>query len=146
MSARTEASLKAQAAAMADAVKSQRDSSLDDICFTATMRRTQAFGTRLALPVTSRASLADELRKYSTGERNTLLKAGSQLKQAKVAFMFTGQGSQYAGMGKELYESQPVFKECMDRCNDALKDLEGGKALLDVIFPKKGDEELVNQT
>ena len=41
--------------------------------------------------------------------------------------MFPGQGSQYPGMGRELYESQRVFREVVDRCADALaNDVESG--------------------
>lgn len=35
----------------------------------------------------------------------------------KVAWMFSGQGSQYRNMGRELYDHEPVFRECMDRCD-----------------------------
>ncbi|MCP5105574.1 MAG: acyltransferase domain-containing protein [bacterium] len=37
-----------------------------------------------------------------------------------VIFMFPGQGAQYAGMGKELYETEPVFRESMDLCFEIL--------------------------
>ena len=33
-------------------------------------------------------------------------------------FLFAGQGSQYPGMGKGLFETQPVFREAMERCDE----------------------------
>lgn len=41
--------------------------------------------------------------------------------QEKTAFLFPGQGSQYVGMGKELYGSSPAAKEVFDKANDVLK-------------------------
>ena len=40
-----------------------------------------------------------------------------------VAFLFSGQGCQYAGMGLGLYEAHKVFRDAIDRCAELLKPL-----------------------
>ena len=55
----------------------------------------------------------------------------------KVAFAFTGQASQWPGMGETLYASEPVVRAVLDRC-DALLRAERGATLLDVMFGRPG--------
>jgi len=57
-----------------------------------------------------------------------------------VVFMFPGQGSQYVNMGRDLYDSEPVFKEHFDRCCE-LFSKEFNTDLKAIIFPKAGEEE-----
>ena len=57
----------------------------------------------------------------------------------KKAYIFPGQGSQFVGMGKDLYESSPLAKSLFDEANHIL-----GFAITDVMFA--GDEESLKQT
>ncbi|HQR84093.1 MAG TPA: type I polyketide synthase [Polynucleobacter sp.] len=61
----------------------------------------------------------------------------------EIAFLFTGQGSQYPGMGKELYASQAEFKKWIDHCESILKKY-GDTDLTTLLF--KSDSEILNQS
>ena len=60
---------------------------------------------------------------------------------AKVAFAYTGQGSQWAGMGRELHETEPVARAVLDRCEAVFRE-ERGASLLDVMFGADAEGEL----
>ena len=57
---------------------------------------------------------------------------------SKVAFVYTGQGSHWVGMGEKLYRSEPVVRAVLDRCDAALRE-DSGVSLLDVMFGRAGD-------
>ncbi|HEY9799814.1 MAG TPA: beta-ketoacyl synthase N-terminal-like domain-containing protein [Leptolyngbyaceae cyanobacterium] len=61
-----------------------------------------------------------------------------------VVFMFPGQGSQYVDMGKELYESEPYFREQFDYCAELLKP-HLNLDLRDVIYPHTAQIETANK-
>ena len=58
--------------------------------------------------------------------------------EPRVAFMFSGQGSQYVGMAKGLYDSEPVFRDAVDRCLDALQR-DPGLDLRPILFPDEAN-------
>lgn len=65
----------------------------------------------------------------------------------RIGMLFTGQGAQYAGMGRGLYDRCPPFREMLDRCA-AILDASGAlpRPLLSVIFGEGEAAELLNET
>jgi acyl transferase domain-containing protein/surfactin synthase thioesterase subunit len=116
---------------------------IPDLCFTTNVSRSQ-FAFRFAAPARSVAELKNHLTTWlqaATEDASSLQRAT----KGPIAFMFSGQGSQSAGMAAELYRTHSVFRNAMDRC-DSLAEPYLERGLLEVIFAADGDDALVNRT
>ncbi|MDQ2100538.1 MAG: beta-ketoacyl synthase N-terminal-like domain-containing protein [Tychonema bourrellyi B0820] len=117
-----------------------------DVCYTTNTRRTH-FHERLAVVADSVSQAREKLLADLAGAENTNLFKGSKSEsQTQIAFLFTGQGSQYVGMGRELYETQPIFRQALDRCQEILNAIgKQEKSLLSVLY-QSADSSLLEQT
>ncbi|NET45424.1 type I polyketide synthase [Okeania sp. SIO2B3] len=149
LSAQTEKAVRELAKKYQTYLQSKTEASLQDICFSASTGRTH-FAERLAIVAESNSDLEQKLADFlEDNETNRVVIRGKAQNQEKdIAFLFTGQGSQYIDMGRQLYETQPTFHKIIDQCNEILKKyLE--IPLLEVIYPKdaqKSSTSLIDQT
>ena len=91
-----------------------------DICATAALRRSH-HDHRLVAIGRSGAELVDALDAHLAGHEHRGLSAGVDLHRASLlVFVFPGQGSQWAGMARDLMAHEPVFRAAVDRCHDAM--------------------------
>lgn len=130
LSARSQAALSAQGERLAAHLENATDQDLADVAFTLQAGRRE-FDHRRFVVGGDRTELVDRLRSPARpGEAGPV----GALRPPMV-FMFPGQGSQYPGMGRELYREEPVFRQVVDRCADALlADPEAGFDLRDYLL------------
>ncbi|MGH2353694.1 MAG: type I polyketide synthase, partial [Chloroflexota bacterium] len=122
LSAKTAPALRQQARNFRRHLLDHPDQPLEDVCFTANAGRSH-FAHRLGIVVRSPAEAAATLQAFERGETGAAGVATGVWDSPdppKLAFLFTGQGAQYPGMGWSLYRSQPVFREALDRCASLL--------------------------
>src|SRR5262249_49723878 len=120
LSAKTETALRQMAANFRNYIGSHTELDLGDIAYTLQVGR-QRFTWRRAVLCRNReeATIAlSEAKDTSSGWG-----ARSEQVAAPVIFLFPGQGTQYAGMGRQLYHEHPVFRRCLDKCSEILRPL-----------------------
>jgi acyl transferase domain-containing protein len=135
LSAKSEKALRDNAAQFAAEAERCPNEALANICFTANTGRTH-FEHRLVAQVSACTDLVEGLRGFAEGQTNAGFRASLASEPAgALAMLFTGQGSQRPGMGRELYDSQPTFREAIDRCAEILRP-HLNDPLLEVLYPK----------
>jgi acyl transferase domain-containing protein/acyl carrier protein len=111
---------------------------LSDVCFTAGAGRAH-LEHRAALVVNSTESARELLDALADDRPAPGLVRGASADTPKTAWLFGGQGSQFAGMAAELFETEPVFAQTMTQCADAVAGVVD-RPLLDVIFDADGSD------
>ena len=143
LSARTPAALVASAERHAALLAAAPAADWAGICATAARGRAH-FAHRLGVVAEAPGEAADALRSFAAGRRSGVVvspEAGGAAAPS-VAFLFTGQGAQHAGMGRALYRREPVFRNALDTCAaHAAPLLE--RPLLEVMF---GDDPALHET
>ena len=151
LSAKTAKALQELAERYHEHLRQHPAQSFTDVCYTANTGRTH-FEHRLALVAGTREEAIEQLESFHglrpADEIASPVKKGyvKRNRAPRIAFLFTGQGSQYVNMGRDLYETQPIFRQTIDRCDEILRPLIQ-TPLLDILYPSQPEQaELINQT
>ncbi|MDC0773873.1 SDR family NAD(P)-dependent oxidoreductase [Streptomyces sp. HD] len=138
VSGRTAAALRAQAGRLADFVTGDEALGVAEIG-RSLVRSRSLFEHRAVVWGTDRTELLRGLEAVASGEEAVNAATGTARRDARTGFLFAGQGSQRLGMGRELYETYPVFAAAFDAV-----DAELPFSLREVVFG--ADAERLNQT
>ncbi|MEM9502337.1 MAG: type I polyketide synthase, partial [Cyanobacteria bacterium P01_E01_bin.43] len=132
LSAKTATALDTMTTNLAQHLETHPDLDLADVAYTLQVGRRALPHRRICVCQTP----ADAIQQLSTGNLSTQV---AETAAPAIAFMFSGQGSQYPHMGRELYDTEPVFQQAMNQCAEILaaEDLD----LLAVLYGESGDRE-----
>ncbi len=144
LSARSPQALSELASRYRDYLEAGPSDSLADIAYTANVGRTH-FAHRAAVAAASLGELRDKLQAFRAKGTAAGLHHGEAEhdRPPPIAFLFTGQGAQYAGMGHALYQTQPTFRDAIDQCAELLRP-QLDRPLLSLLDPQAGS--LLDQT
>jgi acyl transferase domain-containing protein/acyl-CoA synthetase (AMP-forming)/AMP-acid ligase II/surfactin synthase thioesterase subunit len=142
LSARSTEALRALAGRFEDYLEQHPEVALADICDAANATRSD-LRHRASWVAPSRDELRKALGEFRAGTSSVAITTAAE--PQPLAFLFAGQGSQYVGMGRQLFGTERVFREAMEQC-DALLTPHLEEPLLSVLYPDGGASSLLNET
>ena len=147
LSAKNESALDELARQYVNYLEQNPQISLQELCHTANTRRSHLnYGITIVGKHTS--EMKEKLLSFTAHEEseNVLNITVKQKTKNKLVWMFTGQGSQYPNMGRQLYETESIFKTSFDQCSNILDEYLG-ESLLDILYCDQPDaSRKLNQT
>ncbi|MEL6813253.1 MAG: aminotransferase class I/II-fold pyridoxal phosphate-dependent enzyme [Cyanobacteria bacterium J06598_3] len=142
LSAKSETALKAVVQSYLTLLKENPNVNLAALCVAANTKRSH-FTHRLALIAQSTQQLITQLQDHLAENEDTIGLLSGQVRSThtpEIAFLCTGQGSQFTGMGCELYETQPIFRNTLKRCAEILQDSDIN--LLEILFSETNTTDI----
>ena len=120
-----------------------------NIVYTANRCRTD-LDFRFAVCAGSRTMMLDRMERYLDGQDTEGVFVNTEdplmlQKDRKVAFMFTGQGSQYLKMGKLLYDTNQVFRQSFDQC-EKLFESHLLKSIVELVYGENTTDQMIEKT
>ncbi len=144
MSARTPEALRQLASAYADALDGSTGATpvtLADLAYTTSTSRAHLRYARHAIVARDSADAVRQLRRTAAGV--SVITLSDEERRPRIALLFTGQGAQFSGMGRDLYHSAPVFREVIDACS-ARVERELAVTLPDILWGPTSDTWLAD--
>jgi acyl transferase domain-containing protein/acyl carrier protein len=139
VSAKTSAALMRYTDKLRDVLQQPDPINLSDMAYTLQMGR-KAFEYRLSLTFTGKEELISLLNAESLGEQINSYDG----KVRPAVFMFPGAGSQYANMGRDLYEKEKVFRQHLDAGLSFLRKITDTE-FIDVLYPASAADMRINE-
>ena len=146
LSARSENALKQLAERHLDHLSHQAIH-VEDIAYTLITGRSH-FPYRIAITAKTTEQLKKKLADFANDQTvdGLMHGKGSGTRQPRIAFLFTGQGSQYNGMARQLYDTQPTFRAILDKCDQILHPILNC-SILSILFAGHSPEaDLIHET
>ncbi|XP_022788744.1 uncharacterized protein LOC111328543 [Stylophora pistillata] len=126
-----------------------RDENLvPDLCYSLNERRSQC-PHRLAVAFSSTAEASKSLADYaddSPGWNKAVMYGEVDSSDSKIVYMFGGQGSQWYAMGRQLIETERVFREAILTVNNEVKALGVSWSLMDELLAPAEDKSRVSES
>jgi acyl transferase domain-containing protein/NADPH:quinone reductase-like Zn-dependent oxidoreductase len=113
---------------------------LYNLCHSAATRRDH-YEERLAIAAGTREEFSKRLEDFLAGHSGSELPAGRATQEGEaVAFVFSGQGSQWPRMGAALFEQEPVYRAAIEECHELVKEFAGWSLIDHLLAPDDSSE------